>query len=296
MSEPIDHHFVPVFYLSRWTGADGKVAVHAHKGGRVVVSRLRPRSTGFEPELYSLASVDDSKRQTLEKDFFSRQIDDRAAPVLSELVEQRVGSLTNEQRVIFSHFLMSLRARHPGAVQKGRIKGAQELRRHLERNPEEYEKIRTDNDPATLVEAAEHFMPVRTANFGLGVLQAVIVHPEVGERVFTSRWSVVNFSYAQEPWTLLTSDRPCLLEGNLMGRGAFMVALPLSPTKLFVACDSVVTERRARQLSPDVLLDRVNRTVISSAAKYIYSVDDRYLPLVEEVLRQREHGAKAESL
>jgi len=69
MSEPIDHHFVPVFYLNRWAGPDGKIAVYAEKGSRVVVSRLRPRSTGFEPELYSLSAVDDSKRQTIEKDF-----------------------------------------------------------------------------------------------------------------------------------------------------------------------------------------------------------------------------------
>jgi Protein of unknown function (DUF4238) len=229
-----------------------------------------------------------SKRQTIEKDFFSKQIDDRAAPVLHQIVEQGVTDLTAEQRVIFSHFLMSLRARHPGAVQQARDQGAAELRRHLELNPEEYERIRTDGDPPTLFEAAQQFMPVRSANFGLGVLQAVIVHPQVGERIFAARWSVVSFSFDEEPWTLLTSDRPCQLVGNLIGPGPFMIALPLSPTKLFIACDSVATERRAQQLFPGaVLLDRVNRTAIASAAKYVYGVDDRYVPLVDEVLRQR---------
>ena len=49
MSEPFDHHFVPIFYLRRWAGPDGKGAVYARKGGRLVISRLNPRSTGFEP-------------------------------------------------------------------------------------------------------------------------------------------------------------------------------------------------------------------------------------------------------
>jgi hypothetical protein len=125
------------------------------KGGRVVNSRLSPRSTGFEPELYSLAGVDGLKRQAIETEFFSKQIDNRAALVLMELVDQRVGYLSDADRVIFSHFLMSLRARHPGAVEKARRDGAVELRRHLDLNPEEYERIRTANDPATLAEAAE---------------------------------------------------------------------------------------------------------------------------------------------
>src|ERR1700730_3929286 len=57
MSEPRDHHYVPVFYLSRWADADGTLSVYAREGGRIVVSRRNPRSTGFERELYSLAAV-----------------------------------------------------------------------------------------------------------------------------------------------------------------------------------------------------------------------------------------------
>ena len=85
MSSPVNHHFVPIFYLDRWTGSDGKVVVYVRKGGRVVNSRLSPRSTGFEPELYSLAGVDGLKRQAIETEFFSKQIDNRAALVLMEL-------------------------------------------------------------------------------------------------------------------------------------------------------------------------------------------------------------------
>jgi hypothetical protein len=180
---------------------------------------------------------------------------------------------------------MSLRARHPSAVQKARDQGETELRRHLQLNPEEYERIRTNKDPATLAEAADHFLPVRTANFGLSVLQAAIVDPKVGARIFAARWSVISFSFDKEPRTLLTSDRPCQLEGNLMIPGRFVMALPLNPTNLFIACDSLATERRVRELASDVLLDRVNKVTIASSAQYVYGVDDRYVPLIEDILR-----------
>lgn len=284
MSEPIDHHFVPVFYLKRWSGRDGKVAVYARKGGRLIVSRLSPRSTGFEPELYSLDRVEPSMRQAVEKEFFGKMIDDRAAIPLDVMVTRGHLGLTLTDRVILSHFLMSLRARHPDGVKRARDEGPAELRRHLELHPEEYERLRGPGDPPTLAAAAERFMPARVANFGINALQAVICHPKVGGRLFDGKWAVVTFAFDQERTSLLTSDRPCLLEGNLMAAGPYAVMLTISPTQLLTVCDSELTQRKLQELPGNMLLDRVNRAVISQAAKYVYGVDDSHAALVEELL------------
>jgi hypothetical protein len=246
VSEPFDHHFIPVFYLKRWAGADGKLVVYARKGGRIVVSRRNPRGTGFEPELYALDAVEPSRRQAVEKEFFGKMIDDRAAAALDILFSQGLAAVTDEHRVILSHFLMSLRARHPDAVRRVKEEGPVELRRHLELNPEEYERLREPGDPPTLAAAAERFMPARVANFGINTLQAVICQPKVGQRLFDGKWSVIDFE--NEPSSLLTGDRPCLLEGNLMSSGAFVVTLPISPTKLLGICDGEATERKLREL------------------------------------------------
>lgn len=284
MSEPFDHHFIPVFYLKRWAGPDGKVAVYARKGGRLVVNRLNPRSTGFEPELYSLEKVDPSRRQAVEKEFFGKMIDDRAAVPLDAIVTHGNLGLTAVHRGILSHFLMSLRARHPDAVKRAKGDGAGELRRHLERDPEEYERLRRPDDPPTLAAAAERHFAAGVANFGINALQAVICHPKVGERLFDGIWAVVDFIFDQEPTKVLTGDRPCLLEGKLMASGPFTVVLPISPTKLLTVCDSERTQRGLRELPGNVLLDRINRAVISQAAQYVYGVDNRHLTLVEELL------------
>lgn len=272
------------FYLKRWAGLDGKVAVYARRGGRVVVSRLNPRSAGFEPELYSLEKVEPTRRQAVEKEFFGRMIDDRAAVPLDAIVTRGELALTPENRVIVSHFLMSLRARHPDAVKRAKEDGPGELRRHLERNPEQYERLRSPEDPATLAAAAEKYLPTKVADFGINVLQAVISHPYVGERLFTGVWAVVDFTFDAEPTTLLTGDRPCLLEGNLAASGSYAVVLAISPTQLLTVCDSDSTQRRLRQLPGNVLFDQVNRRVISQAARYVYGVDDRHMVLVDDLL------------
>ena len=66
MSSPKAHHFVPRFYLARWTDSDGRLVVYARKNNRLVVDRLNPKSTGFEPGLYSISGVDEDKRQLIE--------------------------------------------------------------------------------------------------------------------------------------------------------------------------------------------------------------------------------------
>lgn len=44
MSSPVNHHFVPIFYLDRWAGSDGKVVVVVWIMGPVV--RLPERNRG----------------------------------------------------------------------------------------------------------------------------------------------------------------------------------------------------------------------------------------------------------
>jgi hypothetical protein len=55
MSEPIDHHHQPIFYLKGWCRPDGKVIRYSRPNGREVKSSpITPKNTGYEPRLYSL--------------------------------------------------------------------------------------------------------------------------------------------------------------------------------------------------------------------------------------------------
>lgn len=103
----------------------------------MVASRLNPRSTAYEPDLYSLEKVEPARRQSVEKEFFGKLIDDQAARALEAVCTRRAAGRTPEHRVMLSHFLMSLRARHPDAVKRAREDGPAELRPHLALDPEQ---------------------------------------------------------------------------------------------------------------------------------------------------------------
>jgi hypothetical protein len=81
MGEPLDHHHLPIFYLSGWCGPDGKVVRYWRPNGREVqASPTAPKNTGHEPLLYSLDGYPEDQQQVIEKEFFARVVDDPASP------------------------------------------------------------------------------------------------------------------------------------------------------------------------------------------------------------------------
>ncbi len=48
MNEPDKHHYLPVFYLSRWSQPDGKVIRYYRPHQAVVASPIAPKNTGYD--------------------------------------------------------------------------------------------------------------------------------------------------------------------------------------------------------------------------------------------------------
>jgi hypothetical protein len=64
MNEPIDHHYLSIFYLSRWVGDDGRLCRFSRPyGPEVKWKRITPKGTGFEPGLYAMGGVPPDKAQ-----------------------------------------------------------------------------------------------------------------------------------------------------------------------------------------------------------------------------------------
>lgn len=54
LNAPNKHHYLPVFYLNRWTGEDGRLFRYYRPYQDVVASPITPSNTGFEDGLYTL--------------------------------------------------------------------------------------------------------------------------------------------------------------------------------------------------------------------------------------------------
>jgi Protein of unknown function (DUF4238) len=69
MNEPIDHHYIPVFYLNQWCDQAGKVVRYYRPHKEVIASPITPKSTGYEPQLYALDGYPDDQKQWIEKHY-----------------------------------------------------------------------------------------------------------------------------------------------------------------------------------------------------------------------------------
>jgi len=75
MNEPINHHYLPVFYLKQWCGDDGKVVRYYRPYREVVPSTVIPDNTGYEPNLYTLEGFPTDLRASIETHYMGPEID-----------------------------------------------------------------------------------------------------------------------------------------------------------------------------------------------------------------------------
>jgi len=277
-----DHHYIPQFFLKAWGDASGAVTVYSRRNGRVVTSSRRPRGTAFEENLYSLALIRPEGRHVIEGGFMTPGIDTPAAEIVRKMLSGDFAQLGANERSDFARFLLSLRARHPDAIAMIREKGREVLAAELSRAPDEYLALKGSSPAATLVEWVEQNAPPLIPNFGISSLPRLIANDAVAERVFHMPWWVDDVSAASAD--LLLSDRPCLLNGSAID-GDCLIALPLSPTMLFFACNQAATIADLRAKPASELVNAVNRLSVGCAAERVYGTGPHHLPLVEKYLR-----------
>jgi hypothetical protein len=281
MSGSRDTHFLPQFLLRRWGNSKGKVTVYARKQGRIVTSELSPRSTAFEPDLYSYQGVSGEQRHEIETNLMTHRIDTPAALIVQKILDGGFTELTTEERSDFTRFVMSLRARHPDAVALALNESKRQLTTALARDPEEYLAAREPGSPSTLIEWTEQYTPELYRNFGVSIIPGVITDNKTGERIFRMPWWVHDIRGAGTD--LLISDRPCLLEGNAI-EGLCLIALPLSPSILFFVCNDPQRTSALRSMNISALVNQMNIASAYYAAERVYGTGRHHLPLVEKLL------------
>ncbi|RWF79007.1 MAG: DUF4238 domain-containing protein [Mesorhizobium sp.] len=119
------HHYIPVFYLKRWAGTDGRLCEFSRpydQFSRPYDHRVKPRmthpaGTGYEENLYSMQGFEPALAQQIEERFF-KFTNSLAADALERLVTR--GSrrrMAQELRSAWSRFIISLLLRTPPDIQ-----------------------------------------------------------------------------------------------------------------------------------------------------------------------------------
>jgi hypothetical protein len=211
MSVPVDHHYLPQFYLSRWTRG-GKLYrfVRPVPGRPVHQKKVSPRGTGYQTDLYAYSDGESPEhRQRLELDFFQR-VDDRAAVALQKLDAGERGSAIDKAGLI--QFVLSLMHRSPVRIQN--------LRDELSQRMSDVRDF-DSRDPAHAAMISDH------------------VNDLLSE--LCSSRDMVGFIYGMTVYrietrgegALLTCDMPLLLSQGLKREDGFIM-FPYAPDKLAI--------------------------------------------------------------
>ncbi len=270
MNEPIKHHYVPKFYLKGWVGKDKKVQYFYWLNNKLITKRISPKSTAFERELYSLKNVSNEEAQKIEK-FLNTEIDDPASKVLNTLNNTGADNLSLQQRNDWAKFLIALRYRGPQSIQKIKQDGKNEFSKMIESTEEEYQSLRSEDDPPSFEEFVNIIYPGAKENFGLTTISNWFTNNPAIQTLSEMFWKVIPLN--GENYSLLTSDNPLYMFSGL-GDMRCLVALPLSPYSIFFATKNQKTIFNIDKLTKNKLIKRCNESMVENAFQKVYSKND----------------------
>jgi hypothetical protein len=278
MNAPRDHHFIPVFYLSQWAGSDGKLIEFTRKYDKLIPKSVGPRSTGYETDLYQFPDLPPGSSQYLEEVFFN-YADDTAARAYR--IHLGNGERWNSELIsAWSRFVLGVHLRHPDAMPELRIAANSVWETSGADTQAEYEKVKKPGDPETFDEYLAKVDPFASAKIRLNLIIKSFDNDIAGTHINGMRQAVVDVS--SSPARFLTSDRPAWFF-NLESPDGFL-ALPLSPTKLFIAANLEETFERMRKSKPVDIVFRVNSFVASRARRFVWAHDRSQEDFIRNVM------------
>jgi hypothetical protein len=108
-------------------------------------------------------------------------------------------------------------------------------------------------------------------NFGLSFFHNIVGNEEVGKKILHFMWGVMDVSQGKHE--LLLGDHPCIYIGDI-DAPELAIALPISPTKVFLAVRGNRVAKTLKKIGPSMLALRVNESTVNQANQRIYARDE----------------------
>ncbi|MGR9178856.1 DUF4238 domain-containing protein (plasmid) [Rhizobium leguminosarum] len=278
------HHYIPQFYLRPWLGEDGQL--QEFKRGyrdRITTKRVFTKQTGYAIDLYTLPGVTEETKQNVEK-FFMGFVDDSAVKARDMLLAGEIPTDANI-RHSWARFLLSLVFRNPEEVAKFKRHFRETLLAPDAEFQRRYEAQRSEGDPELFEEWMEQQDPTHAERSAVLTLTRLMEHRNVLRLIKGMYWRV--FDTSRMARKLVTSDRPVMMTNGL-GRYDGHFAIPISPTKLFVAFTTkqCLDETAAKPLG--TMVRAANDAAIGQAKKFIYGVDESQMTEMRKRMGRRD--------
>ena len=277
MSREGKHHYIPVFYLKQWNGDNHKICEFSRPRALVTTKRVGPKSTGFVHGLYSIPGLPAEEAQYIEKKYMQK-LDDKAARALQRMLTQPPGQivLSEELTIYWAAFLYSLILRSPEIIA---VMGVE-----LETKRTEFRSMSIGTASITDADGVRHTVTVKHRPLHAQEFLPGFIAGQVVRELVAMRWQTISTASANHP--MLTSDRPVIMT-NGFAHPEGHVAIPISPTLLFLATRPEGTYEAINSMNSDELVISVNNNVCIHAIDYVYGLDDREWLFVAERLGRR---------
>lgn len=282
---PKRHHYVPVFLMRPWVDeADGMLLrYYRNRLGAVVSKRRSPRSVCFEEGLYSTPDLEPEHRQQMETGFMGR-IDDAAANAHALLLAGGVPALDDRHRIDWALFIMSLWFRTPHDVKALAdalaVLGEPSVSRQV-----------------LDVDAPEEWPAGAFRDLQMEALRELIEDRERWIALLEMEWAVVPIEPGRELWI---SDwalgLPRADEAPWLGAPGSYVALPISPSMLFVAAGSRAKLRAIESRSPREIISWQNGMSVGCAINFVGATGPRNADYIVRNFGQRTRPSLLGSL
>lgn len=267
----VKHHYIPAFYLKRWTSSNKKLVEFSRPQNGLIIKRTTPESTGFERRLYEMRGFSPELAQQVEEKFF-KPVDTKASEALA-LLENfgHAAQWTDESRSAWSRFLISLLLRCPEDIQTFREWWYEDFSNTNEELEEKYRAERNDNHPLTFSDFLEKQPISVKEKYQFEILNSLIDHKGVLSDFNNMHWRVLKIAEAAP--RLLTSDRPVIRTNGLLNKGDHLV-LPLSPHLLFIASYDKDVFKGILSANQIKLAKLINQYIVEAAVRFVYSNDE----------------------
>jgi Protein of unknown function (DUF4238) len=284
------HHYLPVFYLKSWTGADGRLCEFSRpytlKPGQVMPAKVpvKPRSThpdgtGYVRGLNTFRTLPTALADFLENRFLKRA-DDFASQALVRFLEDDM-NLDVEIRSGWSRFILTLLHRTPEAMERV-------TNQIVEYYPRYMEGLRraVNTGDADVIEAFRaELTEERLERLKLQLMQMNMDSEFLGTALNRMQWAVIHFDETHH--MLLTSDRPIVMTNGLTHADSHIV-IPISPRRIFIAVNNQETAKKLHDMAgAGGMAQILNNRMARQARRYAYGVDDSALQFIEQRLGQK---------
>lgn len=283
MATHIEQHYVPRFLLEQWhTSPDDKLTSFRWEHGQLISHRYKAKSVAKEPHLYSMERSQTVPDVKVEKEFLGPHIDDPAALVHAKMLKEGINGLNLVDKKAWSPFLVSLMLRGPTMIQHIRERGRDILSASLDKDPDEFLAIRGNEPEATLREWVEKHMPDVLDDLGVMTLPELAFSEKLNLALLNVTWGIRSVHPAR--FDLLIGDRPLIVGGTF--ETSFLVALPISPTKIFFALNSEETLVNMKGRNHDEIVRSANLSTVADAERYVFATNIRQERFVKKFLRE----------